>query len=221
MNIKKTSLFFILVIVFTTGVHSAYSQKNMDKPDVEYKAGVTLTPEDIIEYDVPEGWKYAKARSRWLSPDPTFKLEKSYMASIKVALYGINEDTGFSTPGALEDKIDKLLHDANKTVDTTSVAGKEAKSIQLYYEQSGFTDEHGVYVPENFVHDEFVILPLEEGFLVLNLVISWDFPMPSPSLSVEEADNDYDREVAQIFKDWRIFLKSCSFKPATRPILGK
>ena len=213
MNIKKTYFLFALMIVLAAGAAPAYSQKSTVKPDIENKTDIVLIPEDIIEYDVPEGWKYVKARSRWLSQDPAFKLTKGFMVSIKVTLYGITEGTDFSDPGDLEDKINKLFYKVQKTEGTANVAGKEAKDIQLHYEQFGSTDEHGIYIPEVFVHDEFVIVPLEAGFLVFNLAIYWDVPMPLPSLSVEEADNDYDREVAQIFKDWHDFLKSCRFKP--------
>ncbi|MBF0252655.1 MAG: hypothetical protein HQL29_02465 [Candidatus Omnitrophica bacterium] len=194
-----TSMIAIVTAVFLYGNCFAAGEEH----------GKTAIPEDIIEYRIPEGWEYSKAPSRWLSPDPTFELTKGVEASIKVTLYGIVDGTKFSAPEAFENKINGLFRNVDRKDENTNVSGKEAKSIKLRYEQFGNTDEYGIYNPTVFVQDEFVIIPLDEGFLLLNLAVYRDFPMPSGPITVEEAYDDYEREYAEILKDWESFIESC------------
>ncbi len=183
--------------------------QSLSAPIIESKADIS--PDDIIDYVVMDNWEYSKARERWLGPDPTFKLARRIYISIRVTLYGL-EGSRINTPEEFEEPLDQMFMGDQKTIETVMIDGAKAKSIRIYSERGDHIDYHGGYVPPDYILDEFVILPLEEGFLVFNFTAHWHVPLPDLSLSPEEADSDTDRAFLIVLQEWQSFLKSCRFK---------
>ncbi len=163
----------------------------------------------VLQYKIPQGWRSEKGRERWLGPDPTVRLEGSKGGLIRVTHYGL-EGSRLGTPETFKKRIDNLFSGESKEVEETSLSGKKAELIRLRYHYREFRDHDGRWVPSRFLLEEFLIRPLEKGFLVFNFTLSEDAPLPSMLLPEGESLSDRDREVITIIKEWRGFLESCN-----------
>ena len=160
---------------------------------------------------MPKTWRYEAGRERWGGGDPTFSINKGWATTIRVTHYGLG-GSRFKTPEDFESYLDNLFFGERKETKNLTISGKKAKSILLRYEHDEFTDHHGAFIPRQYAYDEFVILPLREGFLVFNLAVYSSAPFPSFIQPDEEWHSELDKKMAQTVKDWRSFLKSCKIK---------
>ncbi len=156
-----------------------------------------------------EGWRYKKGRERWLGSDPTFSYNH-YFDRIKVTHYGL-ESSRYETPEQYIAHLRNLFGEF-KILQTKDIMGKKAELIRIEYDYPEHTGHHGEYVPHEFVYEEFIILPVQEGFLVFNFNIHSIVPMPLSIFTREKAESEWEEKQLQNIKVWRKFLKSCKVK---------
>jgi len=156
-----------------------------------------------------EGWYYKRASERWLGDDPTFKYV-NFRDKIQVTHYGL-EASGFLTTEEFVTHLKNLFREF-KSVETVKVDGKSAKKITIQYEYPAYTGHHGEHVPHRFNYEEFVLLPLEKGFLVFNFDLNHITPIVMSFAPEEEMTSEWLKEVARLGKTWNKFLKSCVIK---------
>ena len=154
----------------------------------------------------PAKWTYEHCQERWLGPDPCFKFT-DYRNNIKVTYYGL-EGSDFKTPQDLIQRL-KGLFGKFEAMDTIKIKGRKAVRIKLRYESGGYHEHHGKYLLPEFRYEEFVLLPLKQGFLAFNFNMNHHIPIPN-SFSKEEAPKDLYGNAYEDYQTWSTFLKSCS-----------
>ncbi len=175
----------ILLIIFTLSPISLYAE--------------TWNTSAVFNYSPPEGWRQDSTRERWLGEDPTLSFRQGN-ALIRVTHYGLT-DSKFQSPAEFRDWLKKLFETRTMKSENISLAGKTAERIRLEYSYEGHTDHHGAYMPPEFIKEEFIILPLDKGFLVLNINIHQMEP---------EFYTESEKDQKEIFDKWEQFLKSIS-----------
>lgn len=173
-----------------------------------------LAAQEALKYDIPKGWfESPELRERWLGQDPTAYLKKD-QHSIGITHYGL-KNSRFKIP----DDFVRWIKDIFKDVDSESsvqVAGKAGTLIKLHYEHEGYTEHHGVIVPPEYVYEEFLVLPAEEGFWAL--IFSFRQIGPSYLKKFEEEDiKTRKKDLHEILKAWGRFLKTCQLPAASKP----
>jgi len=165
--------------------------------------------QDVLQCDdlTDEGWRFRDRRERWLGDDPTLKYRNG-LNLIRITHYGL-EDSGFRTPAEYVEHLQKIF-DELEAVEPTSLAGREGILVRLRYEHREFTGHHGEYVPAEYSYEEFIIVPMDEGFLVFNLTLHHALPMPEGFYKGDEAVTGWEEELFQQVKTWQKFLASCS-----------
>jgi len=171
----------------------------------------------VIKYQVPPGWDYVKSKERWHSGDPVFELKNSRGDSIRVTYYGL-AGSRFKKPEEFEWWLDTVLAGKPKKISTITIAGQDAKSISLAYKYDENAYRQGRFANREYVYDEFIILPLAEGFMVLNLSFYDYAPIPMLFRPEEEWYPGSDRDVALIMKQWQDFLNSCKITSGKKPV---
>ncbi len=173
-----------------------------------------LSASETLKYDIPKGWfKSPETSERWLGQDPTVYLNNGDH-SIGITHYGL-ENSRFKMP----DDFARWIKDIFKDIDSESsvqVAGKTGTLIKLHTDSEGYTDHHGARVPPEYVYEEFLILPAEEGFWAL--ILSFRQIGPGYLKKFEGEDvKTRKKDLHAILKVWSHFLKTCRLPAASKP----
>lgn len=167
---------------------------------------IMLTLNGTLNCRKPDKWDYQKCKERWLGADPCFKFT-DYPDYIKVTYYGL-EGSDFKSHQDMIQKLNDLFGKLEVT-DTNKIRGREAAGIKLRYEYSARHDYDGKYMMPEFRYEEFILLPLKQGFLVFNFNMNHHVPIPS-SFSKEDAPKDLYDDAYENYQAWSTFLESCS-----------
>ena len=170
---------------------------------------IKLTLNGSLSCKEPEDWTYEPCRERWLGPDPCF-IFRNLHAYIKVTAYGL-DGSRFMTP---KDFIENLngLFDKFEAMETLTFGGREATRIKLRYEQSYFHDHDGGRRPASFLYEEFLIVPMEKGFLVFNFNLSRLTPIPLNFIRENAPKNLYGTAYDE-YRAWVSFTGNCKMNP--------
>jgi len=170
---------------------------------------IQLTLNGAIGCKEPKDWAYEPCRERWLGQDPCFVFRNVH-DYIKVTYYGL-AGSGFKKP---EDFIGNLRDLFGKFEDSgiVELGGREATRIILRYEQRRYHDPDGGHLSPRFLYEEFLILPLEKGFLVLNLKLSHLTPIPL-EFTREDAPKELYGAAYDEYQTWVSFTESCRIDP--------
>lgn len=165
-----------------------------------------LFASETLKYDIPKGWfESPEPLERWLGQDPTVYL-KNGQHSIGITQYGL-KNSRFKAP----DDFVRWVKDIFKEVDSErslQVAGKAGTLIKLHYEYEGHMDHHGAMAPPQYVYEEFLVLPAEEGFWAL----IFSFRQIGPGYLKKFEDQDIKarkKDLHEILRAWARFLKTC------------
>lgn len=147
---------------------------------------------------------YEICRERWLGSDPCFVF-RNYGAYIKVTYYGLN-----GSEFRPEDFVKRLkgLFGEFEAVETVKVDGRETTRIKLRYQQGNYYDHDGRYIRQMFLYEEFLVLPLKEGFLVFNFNLNHFTPIPS-EFSKAGAPQELYGPTYDEYQSWASFIESC------------
>ena len=170
---------------------------------------IKLTLNGTLSCEEPKDWTYEPCRERWLGPDPCF-IFRHLHAYIKVTAYGL-DGSQFMNP---QDFIEKLKGLFNKfeAMETITLGGREATRIKLRYEQSHYRDRDGGNRLASFLYEEFLIVPMEKGFLVFNFDLNRLTPIPL-NFTREDASKALYGSVYDEYRDWISFTGSCKINP--------
>jgi len=95
-------------------------------------------------------------------------------------------------------------------MDTVKIRDREAVRIKLRYEQGGHYDAHsGRYMMPEFRYEEFILLPLKQGFMTFNFSMNSRLPIPG-TFSQEGAPKDLYGDAYEAYQSWSSFVESCS-----------
>jgi len=200
-------LFILLVLfIFPTSAAALTLDLPAELPVVKIP-GVIL--EDVLRCDelVTEGWHFRDKRERWLGDDPALKYRND-LSLIRITHYGL-ENSSFETPEEYMAHLQNIF-DELESVEPTSLAGREGISVRLRYEHPEFTGHHGEYISHEYSYEEFIIVPIDKGFLVFNLTLHHALPMPESFYKEDAAAEEWQKELVGKVKTWKKFLKSCS-----------
>lgn len=168
-----------------------------------------LFASETLKYDVPKEWfESPEPRERWLGQDPTVYL-KNGDHSISITHYGL-ANSRLKTPDDFVGRIKGIFKDVDSE-SVVQVAGKAGALIKLHYEYEGHADHHGAMAPPQYVYEEFLTLPAEEGFWAL----IFSFRQTGPSYLKKFGDEDIKtrkKDLKEIRKDWDRFLETCEFQ---------
>jgi hypothetical protein len=167
---------------------------------------IRLTLNGKVNCREPAKWTYEQCQERWLGPDPCFKFT-DYRNYIKVTYYGL-EGSDFKTPQDLIQRLNGLFGKF-EAMDTTKIKNREAVRIKLRYEGGDRHDRDGKYMMPEFRYEEFMLLPLKQGFLVFNFNMNHHVPIPN-TFSKEEAPKSLYGDAYENYQTWSSFIESCS-----------
>jgi hypothetical protein len=167
---------------------------------------VKMTLNNTLSCQEPVKWSYEPCRERWLGPDPCFRFT-DYRNYIKVTYYGL-EGSEFKTP---QDLIKSLMGLFGKfeAMDTITIMGRDAVRIKLRYEDRGRWDRDGRYLMKEYRYEEFILLPMKQGFLAFNFNMNRRLPVPR-TFSKEGAPKDLYGDAYESYQTWSSFLDGCS-----------
>jgi hypothetical protein len=119
------------------------------------------------------------------------------------------EGSDFRTPHDLIERL-KGLFGKFEAMDTVKIRDREAVRIKLRYEQGGHYDAHsGRYMMPEFRYEEFILLPLKQGFMTFNFSMNSRLPIPG-TFSQEGAPKDLYGDAYEAYQSWSSFVESCS-----------
>jgi hypothetical protein len=170
---------------------------------------IKLTLNSTIDCKEPNDWTYEPCRERWLGPDPCF-IFRHIHTYIKVTTYGL-DGSKFINP---EDFIENLkgLFDKFEAMEAINLGGREATRIKLRYEQRHYRYRDGGNRQSSFLYEEFLILPMEKGFLVFNFNLNQLMPIPL-NFTRDDAPQDLYGSASGEYRDWISFTESCKINP--------
>lgn len=181
---------------------------------VRYRSAISkatkksLPASETLTYDIPEGWfETPDPRERWTGPDPTAYLRNG-RHSIGITHYGL-ENSQFKTPEDFVRWIKNIFEEFDSE-SSVQVAGKAGTLIKLHYDHEGYTDHHGAMIPPEYVYEEFLILPAEEGFWALIFSFRQVGPVYLRKFEGEDIKTR-KKDLREMLKDWDRFLKTCQF----------
>lgn len=167
---------------------------------------IMMTLNGTLNCREPAKWDYEQCRERWLGPDPCFKFT-DYQNNIKVTYYGL-EGSDFKTPQDLIQLLNGLFGKF-ETMDTIKIKDREAVRIKLRYEFRAHQDRDGKHMMPEFRYEEFILLPVKQGFLAFNFNMKDYIPIPL-TFSKEDAPKDPYGDAYENYQTWYLFLESCS-----------
>ncbi len=200
-NAKVAEVLIAMSLVSRYGFHD---EKKYHELQGRAKA-IKMTLNGMLSCGEPAGWAYEPCRERWLGPDACFKFT-DYRSYIKVTYYGL-EGSAFKTPRDLTQRLKDLFGKFAGEEDV-KLADREARRIKLRYESGGYYEHHGKYLPKEFQYEEFIVLPLAQGFLAFNFNLVSHGPIPG-TFSKEEAPENLYGEAYKNYQTWSSFLQSC------------
>ena len=166
---------------------------------------IKMTLNGTLSCREPVRWAYEPCRERWLGPDACFKFS-DYRNYIKVTYYGLT-GSAFKTPQDLKERL-KDLFGKFAIEDSVKIENRDARRIVLRYESGGHYEHHGKYLPKEFQYEEFILLPLAQGFLAFNFNMQSYGPIPT-AFSREEAPANLYGDAYENYQTWSSFLKNC------------
>ena len=95
-------------------------------------------------------------------------------------------------------------------METVKIKDREAVRIKLRYGRGGHYDPHtGRYMMPEFRYEEFILLPLKQGFMAFNFNMNSRLPIPR-TFSQEGAPKDLYGDAYETYQSWSSFVESCS-----------
>jgi hypothetical protein len=167
---------------------------------------IRMTLNGTLNCGEPAKWDYAQCEERWLGPDPCFKFT-DYRNNIKVIYYGL-EGSGFKTHQDLIQRLNSLFGKF-EVIDTIKIKDREAVRIKLRYDYRAHWDHDGKYKMQEFRYEEFILLPVKQGFLAFNFNMKNHVPIPL-TFSKEDAPNGLYGNAYEDYQTWSTFIESCS-----------
>ncbi len=167
---------------------------------------VMMTLNGTLNCREPAKLTYEQCRERWLGRDPCVKFW-DYRNYIKVTYYGL-EGSDLKTPQDLIERL-KGLFGQFESMDTVKIKDREAVRIKLRYEDRPFHAHDGHHTMPEFRYEEFILLPLKQGFMVFNFNMNSFLPIPR-TFSQEEAPSALYGDAHEDYQTWSSFLESCS-----------
>lgn len=202
---KNVKVAEILIEISLIQRYDLNNEKKYNELQSEAKK-IMMTLNGTLNCREPAKWAYEQCRERWLGPDPCFKFT-DYRNYIKVTYYGL-EGSDFKTPQDLISRL-KDLFGKFEAMDTIKIKDREAVRIKLRYEGGDRHDRDGKYMMPEFRYEEFILLPLKQGFLVFNFNMNHHVPIPR-TFSKEEAPKALDDAAYENYQTWSTFIASCS-----------
>jgi len=200
-NVKVAEVLIAMSLVARYGFQD---EKKYHELQVRAKV-IKMTLNGTLSCGEPARWAYEPCRERWLGPDACFKFT-DYRNYIKVTYYGLT-GSAFKTPQDLTARL-KELFGKFEIEDAVKIENRDAWRIKLKYESGGHYEHHGQYLPKEFQYEEFIVLPLAQGFLAFNFNLVSYGPIPA-IFSKEEAPENLYGDAYENYQTWSSFLKSC------------
>ena len=173
---------------------------------------IKMTLNGTLDCQPPKDWRYEPCRERWLGEDPCFVFRKSN-DYIKVTYYGL-EGSEFKTPDGFINHLKELIGKF-KASDKVKFDSLEATRIKLEYQMGNRQDRDGIFIPPMFLYEEFMILPLNKGFLVFNFNLNRMAPFVS-DFTLKNVPEELYNGARDEYSEWQAFTGGCKINPQFR-----
>jgi hypothetical protein len=202
---KSVKVAEILIEMSLIERYDLNNEKKYDELQGEAKR-IMMTLNGTLNCREPAKLTYEQCTERWSGQDPCVEFS-DYRDYIKVTYYGL-EGSAFKTPEDLIRELEFLFRKF-ETRDTVKIKDREAVRIKLREEFRQRPGYEGHYRTLEFRYEEFILLPMKQGFMAFNFTMTRSAPIPR-IFSQEEAPEALYGDAYEMYQIWSSFLESCS-----------